>query len=93
MGLILPIFGVLQQAPPVVNRLKVENRRFKPPVELLPKAIMLSRVSDQMDEAMRNGAANVQWSKVHSCYKTPCTVESMTAEEVSAASVNAPKGF
>ena len=58
--LTLPIFGVLQQTLPVVNRLKVENRRFKFPVELLRRAIMLSRISDQMDEAMLNGAANVQ---------------------------------
>ena len=42
-----------------------------------------------------NGAANVQesWSKVDRCCKTPYAVESMTPEEVSAAFVNAPKGF
>ena len=92
--LTLPIFGVLQQVLPVVNRLKVENRRFKLPVELLRRAILLRKLSDQMDEAMRNGAASVQdaWAKIDGC-RTSVTVEAMTAEEVSAAYVNAPKGF
>ena len=92
--LTIPIFGLPQRMLPVVNRPKIENRRFKLPVDLLRKAILLSRVRDQMDDAMMNGA-NVQtsWSKVDSCYKTPHKVESMTPQEVSAASVNAPKGF
>ena len=78
----------------MVTRLKVENRRFKLPVELLRRAILLRRLSEQMDEAMKNGAASVQeaWAKIDSC-RTSVAVEAMTAEEVSAAYVNAPKGF
>ena len=79
---------------PAVNRPKIEKRRFKLPVDLLRKAILLSRVRDQMDDAMMNGS-NLQtsWSKVDSCYKTPRKVESMAPQEVSAASVNAPNGY
>ena len=93
--LIIPIFGVPQKTPPVVNRLKIENRRFRLPVELLRKTILLSKIRDQIDDAILGGAASVQasWSKVDNCYKTPHKVESMTPEEVLAASVNAPKCF
>ena len=91
----IPIFGVLQEVAPIVNRRKVNGRRFKPPVELLRKAIFLRTIRDQMDDAMMKGASSVHtaWSKVDECYKTTHKVDNMTPQELSAASVNAPKGF
>ena len=47
--LTIPIFGVPQKTIPVVNRLKVENRRLKLPVELLRRAILLSIESPGSD--------------------------------------------
>ena len=64
-------------------------------MNLLQRAALLSLVRDQMDDAMVNGAANVHksWLMVDDCYKTSHCMEKMTPEELSAAYVNAPKGF